>query len=151
LHSAADTELPAPLIELIQRTAEPFVQVIVDLEVPYMAFGRSCLIGDAAFGLRPHIGAGTAKAADDGWQLGNALLHTTGRQIPVRLKDWEAQQLSAARRVVKLRAIQYSDGSVDDVEAVVVGIEGGLNSDQARELAAALLEAAAELDKWTAR
>src|SRR6202012_4777531 len=86
LQSAAAIELPASLTELVQQPAEPFVQVIVDLEVPQMAFGRSCLIGDAAFALRPHIGAGTAKAADDAWQLGNALLNTTGQQIPVRLK-----------------------------------------------------------------
>ncbi|MDT7738942.1 MAG: 2,6-dihydroxypyridine 3-monooxygenase [Mycobacterium sp.] len=101
LHSAADTELPPPLTELVQRTAEPFIQLIVDLEVPQMAFGRSCLIGDAAFVLRPHIGAGTAKAADDAWQLGKALLNTTGRQIPVRLKGWEAQQLLTARRAMQ--------------------------------------------------
>jgi 2,6-dihydroxypyridine 3-monooxygenase len=101
LHSAADAELPAPLTELVQRSAEPFVQVIVDLEVPRIAFGRTCLIGDAAFGLRPHIGAGTAKAADDAWQLGNALLNTTRRQIPVRLKGWEAQQLPTARRAMQ--------------------------------------------------
>jgi 2,6-dihydroxypyridine 3-monooxygenase len=101
LHSAADTELPSPVAELVQRSAEPFVQVIVDLEVPQMAFGRSCLIGDAAFVLRPHIGAGTAKAADDAWQLGNALLHTTRRHIPVRLKGWEAQQLPTARRATQ--------------------------------------------------
>jgi 2,6-dihydroxypyridine 3-monooxygenase len=109
LHSAADTELPSAIAEVVQRTAEPFVQVIVDLEVPRMAFGRSCLIGDAAFGLRPHIGAGTAKASDDAWQLGNALLHTTGRQIPVRLKGWEAQQLPAARRAMqRARAVGRS-------------------------------------------
>jgi 2,6-dihydroxypyridine 3-monooxygenase len=101
LHSAADTELPSAIAELVQRSAEPFVQVIVDLEVPQMAFGRTCLIGDAAFALRPHIGAGTARAADDAWQLGNALLHATGRQIPVRLKGWEAQQLPAARRAMQ--------------------------------------------------
>ena len=40
--------------------------------MPRMAFGRICLIGDAAFALRPHIGVGTAKAADDAWQLGTA-------------------------------------------------------------------------------
>ena len=109
LHSAADTELPPPLTELVQRTAEPFIQVIVDLEVPQMAFGRSCLIGDAAFVLRPHIGAGTAKAADDAWQLGNALQNITGRQIPVRLKDWEARQLSTARRAMqRARAVGQS-------------------------------------------
>jgi 2,6-dihydroxypyridine 3-monooxygenase len=109
LHSAADTELPSAIAELVQRSAEPFVQVIVDLEVPRMAFGRSCLIGDAAFALRPHIGAGTARAADDAWQLGNALLHATGRQIPVRLKGWEAQQLPAARRAMqRARAVGRS-------------------------------------------
>jgi len=101
LHSAADAELPSPIAELVQRSAEPFVQVIVDLEVSQIAFGRSCLIGDAAFALRPHIGAGTAKAADDAWQLGNALGHTTGRQIPVRLRGWEAQQLATARRAMQ--------------------------------------------------
>ena len=109
LHSAADTELPSAIAELVQRSAEPFVQVIVDLEVPRMAFGRSCLIGDAAFALRPHIGAGTARAADDAWQLGNALIHTTGRQIPVQLKGWEAQQLPAARRAMqRARAVGRS-------------------------------------------
>ncbi|MDT5412192.1 MAG: 2,6-dihydroxypyridine 3-monooxygenase [Mycobacterium sp.] len=109
LHSAADTELPPPLTELVQRTAEPFIQLIVDLEVPQMAFGRSCLIGDAAFVLRPHIGAGTAKAADDAWQLGNALQNITGRQIPLRLKGWEAQQLPTARRALqRARAVGQS-------------------------------------------
>ncbi|MGB7109726.1 MAG: FAD-dependent monooxygenase, partial [Mycobacterium sp.] len=109
LHSAADTELPSAIAELVQRSAEPFVQVIVDLEVPRMAFGRSCLIGDAAFGLRPHIGAGTARAADDAWQLGKNLLHTTGPQIPVRLKGWEAEQLPTARRAMqRARAVGRS-------------------------------------------
>jgi 2,6-dihydroxypyridine 3-monooxygenase len=68
--------------------------------VSQIAFGRTCLIGDAAFALRPHIGAGTAKAADDAWQLGTALLHSTGGQVPVRLKGWGAQQLPAARRAL---------------------------------------------------
>ena len=101
LRSAADAEFPAPLAELIRRTAEPFIQVIVDLEVPRMAFGRTCLIGDAAFVLRPHIGVGTAKAADDAWQLGNALLGTTSPHIPLRLKAWEAQQLPVAQRAMQ--------------------------------------------------
>jgi 2,6-dihydroxypyridine 3-monooxygenase len=101
LHSAADTELPAPLAELVHRSAEPFIQVIVDLEVPRMAFGRTCLIGDAAFALRPHIGVGTAKAADDAWQLGKALLGATAGYVPDRLKAWETQQLSVARRAMQ--------------------------------------------------
>jgi 2,6-dihydroxypyridine 3-monooxygenase len=101
LHSAAGTELPAPLAELVHRSAEPFIQVIVDLEVPRMAFGRTCLIGDAAFALRPHIGVGTAKAVDDAWQLGKALLGVTASYVPDRLKAWETQQLSVARRAMQ--------------------------------------------------
>jgi 2,6-dihydroxypyridine 3-monooxygenase len=101
LHSAADTELPAPLAELVHRSVEPFIQVIVDLEVPRMAFGRTCLIGDAAFALRPHIGVGTAKAADDAWQLGKSLLGATTNYVPDRLKAWETQQLSVAQRAMK--------------------------------------------------
>ena len=97
---AVAADLPSPLAEVIQQTAEPFIQVIVDLEVPRMAFGRSCLIGDAAFALRPHIGVGTAKAADDAWQLGTALLGVTAQRVPDRLKGWETQQLSLARRAL---------------------------------------------------
>jgi 2,6-dihydroxypyridine 3-monooxygenase len=101
LHSAADTELPAPLAEVVRQSADPFIQVIVDLEVPQLAFGRTCLIGDAAFALRPHIAAGTAKAADDAWQLGEALLGATPRHVPLRLKGWEARQLPVARRAMQ--------------------------------------------------
>ena len=101
LYSAADADLPAPLAEVIQHTAEPFIQVIVDLEVPRMAFGRCCLIGDAAFVLRPHIGVGTAKAADDAWQLGSALLGASARYIPTRLRAWETQQMPVARRALQ--------------------------------------------------
>jgi hypothetical protein len=54
-------------------------------------------------------------------------------------------------------AVQWADGSIDDghIEGPnVYVIDGGnwlspLNSDQARELAAALLEAAAEIDGWS--
>ena len=50
-------------------TVQPFLQVVYDIEVPRMAFGRVCLIGDAAFVVRPHAAAGTAKAAADAWAL----------------------------------------------------------------------------------
>ena len=101
LYSAADADLPAPLAEVVQQTADPFIQVIVDLEVPRMAFGRCCLIGDAAVVLRPHIGVGTAKAADDAWQLGNALLGASVRYVPTRLRAWETQQLPVAWRALQ--------------------------------------------------
>jgi hypothetical protein len=56
-------------------------------------------------------------------------------------------------------AIQWADGSIDghgEIElphVYVFGLDetGPLNSDQARELAAALLETAAEIDGWVSR
>lgn len=55
-------------------------------------------------------------------------------------------------------ATQWADGSIDDgsiegpsVYVFDLGELRPLNSDQARELASALLEAAAEIDGWVAR
>jgi 2,6-dihydroxypyridine 3-monooxygenase len=61
LRGAARDLLPSALAETVARTARPFLQVIAEVEVPRMVFGRICLIGDAAFTLRPHAAAGTAK------------------------------------------------------------------------------------------
>ena len=88
--------LPPPLAELILSTAQPFLQAIVDCEAPRMAFGRLCLIGDAAFVARPHAAAGTAKAAEDGWQLARALRATGGR-VAAALDRWEPGQLALGR------------------------------------------------------
>ncbi len=63
----------APGAEWSTASTEPFLQVIYDIEVPRMAFGRVCLLGDAAFVVRPHAAAGTAKAAADAWALADAL------------------------------------------------------------------------------
>ena len=81
------------------RTAEPFVQPIVDLEVPRMAFGRACLLGDAAFVARPHAAAGTAKAAADAWALAEAMA-AAGGDVPGALGRWEAGQLALGRQLV---------------------------------------------------
>lgn len=47
---------------------------------------------------------------------------------------------------VSMRATQYTDNTLEDLRIVVYTDDDPLNSDQARELAAALLEAAAEAD-----
>ena len=91
--------LPAPLAEMVGKTAQPFIQLIVDVEVPQMAFGRVCLIGDAAFALRPHAAAGTAKAAEDAWQLARAV-ETAGGDVAVGLRRWEPGQLELGRQVL---------------------------------------------------
>lgn len=96
---AEATRLPPPLAEIIHATAQPFIQAVVDLEVPRMAFGRICLIGDAAFVARPHAAAGTAKAAEDAWLLG-AAMQEAGGDILAALSHWEPGQLQLGQRLV---------------------------------------------------
>jgi 2,6-dihydroxypyridine 3-monooxygenase len=98
LADAADT-LPPQLAELVGKSPEPFVQVVFDIAVPQMAFGRIALIGDAAFALRPHIAVGTAKAAEDAWTLANAL--EGADDVATALRGWEAGQLQMARAAMK--------------------------------------------------
>ena len=96
LRAAAAAELPRPVAELVAVTAEPFVQVVFDIEVPRMAFGRACLLGDAAFALRPHAAVGSAKAAEDAWRLGEAL-RGSGLDVAAALERWEPGQLALGR------------------------------------------------------
>jgi 2,6-dihydroxypyridine 3-monooxygenase len=64
-----------------------------------MAFKRICLIGDAAFAVRPHAAAGTAKAAADAWELARAL----GEQPDIKsaLQTWERGQLELGRKLLE--------------------------------------------------
>jgi 2,6-dihydroxypyridine 3-monooxygenase len=99
MRRAAGDVLAAPIAEVVTGMAEPFVQAIYDLGVPRMAFGRACLIGDAAFAVRPHAAAGTAKAADDGWALADELT-ASGGDVPAALAAWERRQLSVGRALL---------------------------------------------------
>ncbi|TPG37150.1 hypothetical protein [Mycolicibacterium hodleri] len=54
--------------------------------------------------------------------------------------------------VVGASGHQWADGSIESVASIeIVGHLHGLNSDQARELASILLQAADEVDGWVAR
>ena len=99
LRDAATSMLPPPISEVLLKTDAPFVQVVFDIEVPRMAFGGACLVGDAAFTLRPHAAAGTAKAAEDAWKLGEAVRKMDG-DVVAALKVWEPGQLELGRRVL---------------------------------------------------
>jgi 2,6-dihydroxypyridine 3-monooxygenase len=95
----------APIAEVVTGVAEPFVQVIYDIEVPRMVSGRVCLLGDAAFAVRPHAAAGTAKAAADGWALADELATQAG-DVPAALATWERRQLELGRSLLaRTRAI----------------------------------------------
>jgi 2,6-dihydroxypyridine 3-monooxygenase len=98
LRAAAGGLAPA-IREVVCSTAEPFVQAIFDIEVPRMAFGRVCLIGDAAFAVRPHAAAGTAKAAADAWALGEAVA-AAGGDVVEALRRWEPGQLALGAQLI---------------------------------------------------
>ena len=100
LRAVAADQLAPQLAEVVERTERPFVQVISDIEVERMAFGRVCLLGDAAFALRPHAAAGTAKAAADAWALAEALAASDG-DLAAALPRWERQQLAVGRAVLQ--------------------------------------------------
>lgn len=98
LRSAASGLAPT-IREVVLNASEPFVQVIFDLETPRMAFGRICLLGDAAFSARPHVAAGTAKAAADAWALRDGLRDHA--DLEAALAWWEESQLALGREVVE--------------------------------------------------
>lgn len=99
MRRAAADRLAGPIAEVVTGIAEPFVQVVYDIEVPRMVFGRACLIGDAAFAVRPHAAAGTAKAAADGWALAEELL-AAGGDVPAALAAWQHRQLELGRSLL---------------------------------------------------
>jgi 2-polyprenyl-6-methoxyphenol hydroxylase-like FAD-dependent oxidoreductase len=66
--------LVAPQVaEIFERDPRPFFQPIFDLDPPQIVFGRVALLGDAAFLMRPHPGAGTTKAALDAAMLADSI------------------------------------------------------------------------------
>ena len=102
LHAYARNELPTAAADFVLSIAQPFLQVIVDVETSRMLRGRICILGDAAFSGRPHLGAGTAKAADDAWTLAQTLGGTPRGQIDRSLAEWEQRRLELGRRYMRM-------------------------------------------------
>jgi 2,6-dihydroxypyridine 3-monooxygenase len=98
--ATAEETLAPQLAEIVRKCPAPMVQAIYDLEVPQMAFGRVIIMGDAAFGLRPHVAAGQAKACADAWALREAMACHDG-DIDRALADWEPRQLALGRMAVE--------------------------------------------------
>jgi 2-polyprenyl-6-methoxyphenol hydroxylase-like FAD-dependent oxidoreductase len=96
---AAAERLLAPQFRAIVRLIEePILQPIYDLATPRMAFGRVAILGDAAFLIRPHVGAGVSKAADDAAALAQAL---DGSDVEGGLKRFEAERLPVGQRTIE--------------------------------------------------
>ncbi len=144
----ADAEaLLAPQLAAIFRRSEPFFQPIFDLESPALVFGRVALTGDAAFVVRPHVGAGATKAAIDATILADCL-GRAGDDVAAGLVRFESVQLPFGRDMVALSrhegaylsaqlkpAGQHRSGEPRDVAALLHA--HGSRSDQIGEIVAA--------------
>jgi 2,6-dihydroxypyridine 3-monooxygenase len=125
LHAVASSRLPEPIARVVCSTAQPFLQVIYDIGVARMAFGRMCLIGDAAFLVRPHAAAGTAKAAADAWALADAMARHD--DVVAALADWEQGQLALGRQLLERtrrigRRSQFDGNWVPGDPELIVGL-----------------------------
>lgn len=98
MKSMALASLPTLFSDLVAATTEPFVQVVYDIDIDQMAFGRVCLLGDAGVVARPHAAAGTAKAAADAWALAEALEQHSS--VSEALNVWQDSQLKLAKNLL---------------------------------------------------
>jgi 2-polyprenyl-6-methoxyphenol hydroxylase-like FAD-dependent oxidoreductase len=88
MREAARQKLAPQFAEITEKTAQPFLQPIMDLSSPAVAFGRVALLGDAAFVARPHIGMGVTKAGDDAMALADCI--ATDGATPLALRRYAA-------------------------------------------------------------
>ena len=95
----ARREVHPMLAALVAATPQPFLQTIVDVVPARTVFGRVCLLGDAAFVVRPHTAGATAKAARDAMTLARALKRA-GRNIDAGLSGFEEMQIEFGRGLV---------------------------------------------------
>jgi 2-polyprenyl-6-methoxyphenol hydroxylase-like FAD-dependent oxidoreductase len=99
MRSDARALLAPQFAEMIEKTAQPFLQPIYDMTSEGIARGRICLLGDAAFVARPHVGMGVAKAMDDAMALAGAV-QALG-PTPAALQAYQAARLPAGRALVE--------------------------------------------------
>jgi 2,6-dihydroxypyridine 3-monooxygenase len=100
MKAAAEHTLSPAAAEVVVRTKDPYIQSVMDLRSPKLAFGRVAIVGDAGSVARPHAAAGTAKAAADAWALYSVLNDAEGSTIEASLRKWEPEQLRIAERLI---------------------------------------------------
>ena len=99
MRAAAQRSLSPAFAEVVMRTTQPFFQPISDLLSAQIVFGRTVLLGDAAFVARPHVGMGVTKAASDAVALVNAL-RDTPENVAAALANYDCARIEAGRAVV---------------------------------------------------
>src|SRR6516165_8524799 len=99
LKATAETVLAPEMAAVVARTEQPLLQAVFDLESPQLAFGRVVILGDAAFVARPHVVAGTTKAALDAQCLADALV-AAGNDVEQALAHYDTERRQFGRSLV---------------------------------------------------
>ena len=117
MRTAARDLLAPQFAEIIEKTAQPFLQPIYDVCSSRIAFGRVLLMGDASFVARPHVGMGVTKAAQDAMAIADCI----GRlgAAPAAGLAYQEARLAAGQAVVErgrmLGRYMQSQGSPNTV------------------------------------
>lgn len=85
--------------EIVEKTAQPFLQAIYDVSSKQIAFGRVALMGDASFVARPHVGAGVTKAAADALAVVDSI--QAEGATPAALQHYQGLRLLAGQETVE--------------------------------------------------
>jgi 2-polyprenyl-6-methoxyphenol hydroxylase-like FAD-dependent oxidoreductase len=99
VRQAARDKLAPQFAEMLEKTAQPFLQPIYDFCSTKMAFGRIALMGDAAFVARPHVGMGVTKAAEDAMALTDCIVEHGANANA--LTHFESMRLQPCQSVVE--------------------------------------------------
>jgi 2-polyprenyl-6-methoxyphenol hydroxylase-like FAD-dependent oxidoreductase len=99
MQRSASRSLAPQFQELVHLTVQPFFQPIYDLETRRMAIGRVALLGDAAFVVRPHVGAGVTKAAQDALSLAKSLRNDDG--VESALLGFEQERMPVGAKIMR--------------------------------------------------
>jgi 2-polyprenyl-6-methoxyphenol hydroxylase-like FAD-dependent oxidoreductase len=107
----ASKQFAPELAAVVGAVPQLLLQAITDLETPRLVFGRTALIGDAAFVARPHVAAGITKAALNAESLALSVGDGSG-DVDAALAGYEAQALDfGAKMVGHARALGSYVGS----------------------------------------
>ena len=143
MREASRSLLAPQFAEILEKTAQPFLQPIYDVRSSRLAFDRVALMGDAAFVARPHVGMGVTKAAEDAMALCDAI--RANGATPEALCAFEAARLGPGRTIVEhardLGAYMQAQGRgstevVRDAQATVRDTAVGLGDRRPQSLAA---------------
>lgn len=99
MRQAARNLLAPQFAEILEKTAQPFLQPIYDVWSEQLAFGRVLLMGDAAFVARPHPGMGVTKAGLDACAIADAI--AAHGATPAAALAYEALRLPYGQRIVR--------------------------------------------------